>query len=136
MLILDKNTSGFFYTRPKFSKWSISASIWSQEDFRTIASTYFFVGNSFPIEIRVFEHSVHHFERVKVITSSANDRVFLGISLIFIEFYRIPLIFFDFCWFSLIFIDFTVVFRKSFRHFDDIEPSKLVEGLRKRFWNT
>ena len=31
----------FFPTRPKFSKRSISASIWSPEDFRTTVSTYF-----------------------------------------------------------------------------------------------
>ena len=66
----------------------------------------FFMGNSFPIDIRVFEHFVHHFERAKVITSSSNDRSFSEISLLFIAFYRISLIFINFCWFSLIFLDF------------------------------
>ena len=106
----------FFDTRVLIFKWSVSASIRSWEDFRTTASMYFFMGNSFPIDIRVFEHFVHRFECVKVTTSSSTDRVFSEISMLFIEFYRISLIFFDFCWFSLIFIDFTITSRTSFRH--------------------
>ena len=94
------------------------------------------MGNSFPVDIRVFEHSTHHFECAKVITRSSHYRVFSEISLLFIEFYRIPISFFDFCAFSLIFIDFTVIFRKSFGHVGGIERSKWVRGVLKRFWNT
>ena len=94
------------------------------------------MGNSFPVDIRVFEHSTHHFECDKVITSSSHYRVFSESSLLFIEFYRIPISFFDFCAFSLIFIDFTVIFRKSFGHVGGIERSKWVRGVLKRFWNT
>ena len=48
----------FFYTRPIFSERSISAAITSWKDFRAIAPTYFFMGNPFPIDLRVFEHSI------------------------------------------------------------------------------
>ena len=106
----------FFYTRLWIFKWSVSASIRSWEDFRTTASMYFFMGNSIPIDIRLFEHLAHRFECVKVITSSSNDRGFSEISILFIEFYCISLIFFDFCWFSMISIDFTIISRRSFRH--------------------
>ena len=104
----------FFYTRPKFSKWSISASILSPEDFRTTDTMYFFVGNSFAIDIRTFEHSMYHFECVRAITSPSNDRLFSEISLLFIDFDRISFIFFDFYWFSLIFVDFHWFFGTPF----------------------
>ena len=40
------------------SKCSCSAAIGSWKDFRPIAPTYFFMGNPFPIDLRVFEHSI------------------------------------------------------------------------------
>ena len=41
-----------------FVYWSISAAITSWKDFHTTAPTYFFMGNPFPIDLRVFGHSI------------------------------------------------------------------------------
>ena len=40
------------------SNLSLSAAIWTLMDFRTIAPTYFVMGNPFPIDLRVLEHSI------------------------------------------------------------------------------
>ena len=57
----------FFDTRPKFSNWSVSASIWSREDFRTTAPTYFLIGNPFPIDLRVFGHHINRLDDPNVV---------------------------------------------------------------------
>ena len=47
----------FFEKMLLFSKWYISAAITSWKDFHTTTPTYFFIGNPFPIDLRVFEYS-------------------------------------------------------------------------------
>ena len=73
----------------------------SWEDFRTTAPTYFFMGSPFPIELRVFGHSIHRFEWMKVITNLPHNGEFSEISLIFIDFSLISLIFHWFHWFPI-----------------------------------
>ena len=105
MSVLDLFSSGFFYTRPKFSKGYISASIWSWEDFRTTASMYSFMGNPFPSDLRMSGHSIHLLEAMKAInTVLYNGKCFRNIvnlhwfSLDFIDFHWLSLIFYWFYW--------------------------------------
>ena len=51
----------FFGTELLFSKRSCSAAIASWKDFRTIAPTYFCMGNPFLIVPQVFGHSIYRF---------------------------------------------------------------------------
>ena len=78
---------------------SLCATITSWESFRTTAPTYFFKGNPFPIDLRVFGHSIHRLEGMKVITNPLRNGEFPEISLIFKHFH----------WFSLNFIDFPYI---------------------------
>ena len=48
----------FFDKMLLFSKWYISATITSWKDIHTTTPTYFFIGKPFPIDLRVFEHSI------------------------------------------------------------------------------
>ena len=86
----------FFGMGLLFSKCSISAAITSWKDFRTIAPTYFVMGNPFPIDLRVFEHSIDRFECVKVITRPLHNDEFSEILFIFIDLYWISLVFIEF----------------------------------------
>ena len=105
----------FFACRFLISNWILSATITSWESFRTTAPMYFFMGNPFPIDLWVFEHSNHRLEWVEVITSPLHNGEFSEISLIFIDFHWISLIFIEFHWFSIDFHWFSATFRKCFR---------------------
>ena len=80
-------TWGFSYTRPMFSEWSISAAITSWKDFRTIAPTYFVMGNAFPIDLRVFKYCIDRFKCVKVITRPLHNDEFSEILFILLDLY-------------------------------------------------
>ena len=88
-----------FYTRQKFSKGYISASIWSWEDFRNTASMYFFMANPFPSDLRMSGHSIHRLEAMKAINTVLYNGKFPEISLICIDFHWISLLSIDFHWF-------------------------------------
>ena len=85
----------------------------SWESFRTTAPTYFFKGNPFPIDLRVFGHSIHRLEWMKVITNPLRNGEFPEISIIFIDFHWISLIFIEFHWFSIDFHWITANFRSA-----------------------
>ena len=99
----------FFGMALLFLKWSCSAAIASWKDFRTTAPTYFVMGNPFPIDLRVFEHSIDRFECVKVITRPLHNDEFSEILFIFIDLYWISLVFIQFHWFPMDFTELQVI---------------------------
>ena len=58
LLFHNKRCVCFFAKLFLFSKLFISAAITSWKDIHIIAPTYFFMGNPFPVDLRVFGHSI------------------------------------------------------------------------------
>ena len=81
----------FFGTELLFSKRSCSAAIASWKDFRTIAPTYFCMGNPFLIVPQVFGHSIYRFHDANVARLTKN---FGNI----VDLHRFSLNFNDFHW--------------------------------------